>query len=353
MDIKERIQSGLDGKFTGLSNGFNRINEFIFNIQRSCYYLLGGLSGTFKTSLCDFMLLSAITDAEKKGITIDVFYYSYEIDKLSKQCNWLSVLINKKHNITIAPEKIKGLGTNRLNKEEQKIVESEIEELDKIFNKINFRFVPTNPTGIYHELWQHAESKGQILYKNYTDTEGNVKKATSGYIPNNPDGYTIVILDHLYHLKKEREFGVKEVIDKYSEYCVALRNLFGFSFINVQQFNDGLSNIERMKFKGVDLSPQMTDFRDSRNAYMDADVVFGTMCPYKLDMSKCLGYDIQRLKSEMIMLKVIKNRLSKDNIAIGLLCSPKSGSFIELPPAHLMTETIYEQIKDGKYKGDN
>lgn len=112
-----------------------------------------------------------------------------------------------------------------------------------------------------------------------------------------------------------------------------------------------MSSVERSKFKGVDLSPQMTDFRDSRNAYMDADVVFGTMCPYKMDMKVCLGYDITRLKSDMIMLKVIKNRLSKDNIAVGLYCNPKAGSFVELPPSSEMTDLAYEQIRNGTYRG--
>lgn len=359
MEIEERIKKGLEGKFTGLSNGFTRINQYIFNFQRACYYLLGGMSGTYKTTLADFMLLSAISDADAKGIKLDVFYYSYEIDKLNKQCNWLSVLIYQKYNIIIPPEKIKCLGDNRLTEEELKLVTSELEEVKKLFERINFRFVSTNPTGVFHELCAHGNAIGTVHYEkvknakgeDVLDDSGNVITRVSGYTPNNPDAYTIVVLDHLYHLKKEREFGVKEIIDKYSEYCVQLRNLFGFSFINIQQFNDGLSSVERAKFKGVDLSPQMTDFRDSRNAYMDADVVFGTMCPFKMDMTSCMGYDITRLKSDMIMLKIIKNRLSKDNIAVGLYCNPKAGSFIELPPSFDMTDQEYQAVRNGTYNG--
>ena len=103
--------------------------------------------------------------------------------------------------------------------------------------------------------------------------------------------------------------------------------MFGFSFINIQQFNQGLSSVERSKFKGVDLSPQQSDFKDSTNPYQDADVVLGTMCPYKLDMNTCLGYDIKKLKDKMIMLKVIKNRLSRDNVAIGLYANPSAGAY--------------------------
>jgi len=89
MNLEERIQAGINGKFQGLSNGFKRINKEIHGIQRGVYTLLGGLSGTYKTTLADFMLLNALSDAEAQGIEINVFYYSYEIDELSKKCNWL------------------------------------------------------------------------------------------------------------------------------------------------------------------------------------------------------------------------------------------------------------------------
>jgi len=107
--------------------------------------------------------------------------------------------------------------------------------------------------------------------------------------------------------------------------------MFGYTPIILQQFNQSLSNIDRQKFKSLDLSPAQGDFRDSTSPYADADVVLGLMCPYKLDMSSSLGYDITKLKDKMIMLKIIKNRLSRDGIAKGLYVKPESGKFFELP----------------------
>ncbi len=160
MNLEERIQAGLDGKFQGLSNGFKRINSEIHGIQRGVYTLLGGLSGTYKTTLADFMLLNAIEDAESKGLEINVFYYSYEIDELSKKCNWLSVIIKNKHGVTIPPEVIKGFGDNRLTPKELEYVKMEIPTVEALFSKINFRFKSTNPTGIYNEMWQYMSNKG-------------------------------------------------------------------------------------------------------------------------------------------------------------------------------------------------
>lgn len=66
-----------------------------------------------------------------------------------------------------------------------------------------------------------------------------------------------------------------------------------------------------------------------------ADVVLGLWNPAKLDMTECLGYDVE---DDMIGLKIIKNRLSTDNIAIMLKVDPKSGSFTELPKLEKKTK---------------
>ena len=343
--LLERIQDGLKGKYQGLDNGLSRANKYLFGVQRSCYYLIGGLSGTFKTTLVDFMLLRAIEDAKSKGIRIDIFYYSYEIDEYTKKLNWLSVIIFQKYNIAIPPERIKGLGDNRLSADELELVNFEIPYIEELFKTINFRYKSNNPTGIYNEMHKHFADNGKFIKETYQDHEGNTKERILSYQHNDPNVYTIVVLDHILLLKKERGFGDKEVLDKYSEYCVQLRNMFGCTFFNISQFNDGLTNVDRAKFKGIDLSPQMTDFKSTRNPYADADIVLGTMSPFKLDMENWNNYNVKKLKSKMLVLKIIKNRLSTDNIAIGLYVNAKAGSFKELPLAKDMTEEIYKKIE--------
>ena len=136
MDLRQRIAAGIEGKYKGLNNGFERINNYLFGIQRGCYTLLGGLSGSYKSTIADFMLLNAIQDAEAKGLELNVFYYSFEIDELTKKCNWLSNIIYNKYNIVIAPEVIKGFGDNKLTADEQVLVNSEIDYVDGLFSKI-------------------------------------------------------------------------------------------------------------------------------------------------------------------------------------------------------------------------
>ena len=51
-------------------------------------------------------------------------------------------------------------------------------------------------------------------------------------------------------------FNIKENIDKMSEYGIGLRNIFGLTFFFISQFNQGLSSVDRQRFKEVDISPQ-------------------------------------------------------------------------------------------------
>lgn len=345
MNINERIKKGLDGEYQGLANGLERTNKLIFGVQRSCYTLLGGLSGSAKTTLVDYMIINALEDAEAKQIPINVFYWCLEIDETTKKCNWLSVLIYKKYDRVITPEKIKGLGDNRLTDEELQLVEDVIPDLNKLFNKINWFFESTNPTGVYNTLWQFMQNRGKFEKEAYKDADGNSHERIIKFIPTNPEEYNIVVGDHLALFKTERGFTLKQNIDKLSEYSVVLRNLFSVSFYWLQQFNQSLNAIDRQKHKGVDISPSQTDFKDTTNPYTDADVVLGLMNAHQMDMDTCLGYSINKrsepysLKHRFRMLKIVKNRLSRDNVAVGLLFLAEAGSFEELPkPADITPE---------------
>jgi len=335
--FKKRIAQGLAGEYEGLANGFDRINDYIYNTQRSCYTLIGGLSGSSKTTLCDFIILNGIQDARAKGIPLNVTYYSWEIDEISKKANWLSIIIYNKYKKVISPQLIKGMGKLRMNLEEQEIVDSELPELEEIFSQIKWHWVPINPTGLYHEWWTIMSTKGTFVKEPYIDENNETRERIISWTANNKEEYNIVVLDHASLLKFERGFTLKQNMDKMSEYIVGCRNMFNMTFFIVQQFNQSLSNIERVKFRGVDLSPEQNDFRDSGNLYIDADIVLGLLNPYKMQLETSLTYNINvegfpgNLRGKYRLLKAIKNRLGADNISIGLYTKPEAGYFEELP----------------------
>lgn len=241
--MQERIASGLSGDYEGLDNGLDRINNYIFGIQRACYTLIGGLSGSAKTTYLDFTILNAIEDAENKGININVIYYSWEIDEVTKRANWLSVLIYKKYGIIIPPEKIKGFGKNRLTEDEQQLVFDEIPNLERIFSKIKWIWESQNPYGMYRYWFDFMTSRGELIKEKYIDENDIEKERLVRCDLHDPKEYNIVAVDHIALAKLERGFTLKQNIDKLSEYAVFCRNLFKMTFIFLQQFNQGLTKI--------------------------------------------------------------------------------------------------------------
>jgi hypothetical protein len=331
MDLQKRIADGLEGKYSGLKNGFNRINKYIYGVQRGFYTLIGGLSGSAKTTLVDFKLLKALEDAEAKQIPLHMFYYSYEIDETTKKCNWLSNRVYSVHKKVIPPQVIAGFGEdNRLTQEQEILVESQRPYIDALFERINFRFDANNPIGIRLELFKHAEKIGKFIFEEY-ESEGQTKKKIVGYIPNDPDAYTIVAMDHIALAQVLHGKTLKENIDMLSAMFIWFRNMCGFTFYIVQQFNQGLNSVDRMKFKGADITPQQNDFKDSTNPYTDSDVAIGIMNAWKMDMQECFGYDLSILKEKFRLYKIIKNRKGRDNLMFGCFFDAESGSFAELP----------------------
>ena len=330
--LKQRIQDGIDGKYTGLNNGLGDINKYIHYIQRGVITLVGGMSGASKTFLTDFILFNAIAAAKKEGVRLVIFYYSFEIKEETKKLNWLSVHIYQKYGVTISPETIGGFGGARMTSDERTMVDAEVDYVDELFASIHFRYEPINPTGVFHELMEYAEANGKVIKEKYI-LQGEERERITGYISDNPSEYVLGVMDHIALAKRERNYNLKENIDKQSEYLVFLRNIFNYSFFIVQQFNQGLGSVDRMKYKGVDLSPQQSDFKDSNNTYADADVVLGVMNPWKMDFKEYLGYDLRELKEKVRVVKVIKNRLGRDNVAFAYLFNGAAGSFRCLPPA--------------------
>lgn len=69
-----------------------------------------------------------------------------------------------------------------------------------------------------------------------------------------------------------------------------------------------------------------------------------------MDMEDCLDYNINKpntpynLRDRFRLLKIVKNRLSRDNISIGLLFQAEAGFFQELPKANELDKEWIERI---------
>jgi hypothetical protein len=160
---------------------------------------------------------------------------------------------------------------------------------------IKFLEIKDNPTGVRNYLIEYAKENGEFLYKQ-TVKDGQTFTRMIGYKPNNPKKYVIIITDHLRKLLPERGFKMKETVDKFSEYAVEFRNTCNFTFVHIIHLNRALSDIGRRQFDDDRLFPQSDDIKETGNLSEDSNYIFTMFNPNddKFNLTKHFGKTIRR-----------------------------------------------------------
>lgn len=343
-ELKDEVDKGLAGKNGGIPMGFNRLNHYI-GIRKSMYYLVGGLTGSGKTSFIDdaFVLNPVdwyIANKGKTNIKLEIIYRSMERSRKYKLAKWVARKIFIDHGISISVNKLLGWN-DKMNDEEYKLFltyENYIKQVEEIVTIIDG---PENPVGIAKELKEHALERGEIV---------QIDKYNKRYVPHDENTITLVIIDHIGLLKSTKDLTTKKMlIDKMSDELRYARDFYGYSPVVVSQFNRDISNIVRIK--NGDVEPQLDDFKDSSTTQEDADVVMALFDPVRYKVPDPSGYDTAKLVDMTgakfyRSLRVIKNSYGSDDIRIGLGFYGEIGMFKELNKKKDMTDADYASVID-------
>ena len=344
--LKNEVEKGISGRNNGIPMGFNRLNRYV-GIRKSMYYLVGGLTGSGKTSFIDdaFVLNPFdwyIAQRDPK-IKLRIIYRSMERSGTYKLAKWISRKIFIDHGVIVPVSKLLGW-SDILTKDEHDLFlmyEDYAEQMKEVITIIDG---PENPVGIAKELKAHAEANGEIVQ---TD------KYNKKYIPNNENEITIVVIDHIGLLKLTKDQPTKkQAIDKMSDELRYARDFYGYTPVVVSQFNRDISNIVRLK--NGDVEPQLEDFADSSSTQNDADVVLALFDPLRYKVPDSSGYNLDKLKDQygakyFRSLRLIKNSYGEDDVRIGLGFLGQIGMFKELPKRINMTEADYESVINKTY----
>lgn len=320
MNFVETFQQGKAGKIFGLTTGIDALDKAINGIQRKTSIGLVAAPKVGKTTLCDYsFLISPYLQCEKLGIldNVEWIYYSYEIDRISKEFKVASFFMY--HDYDIFSYMYKGveyqmdqdylmgrkLHQDPITKafELIKVSEEHEEMLKAIYlkriipifgeyavdgtqirkGKVQFIEDPENPTGINKYLMHYAEKNGKFVKQPYHTFDDNkkpvVRERIIGYTPHNPDKFTIVIMDHVRKLRRERGFTLKENIDKWLEYSTFLRNICSYTFINICHSNRQLANVDRLKYAGEYIFPTADDVKDTGNIAEESTILMTMFNP--------------------------------------------------------------------------
>ena len=365
-DFLKAVEDGIKGSNTGLKSGLPGFDKFTDNIQEECYISVGAQKKTGKTAFVDFryVLMPYLLNPDKD---IHWIYYSYEISRIRKIAKFVAFFMFYKYKILITPNVILGKGDRKLLPEEKKLVEeiyhNEIEDLFGKYSangtllkkgKIDFFEKKSNPTGIKNYLDKYFLSVGEFkeeVIEREVSGEKVSRVEKSAYIKNNPNSHTIVILDHMGLLARERGFSKKENMDKMSEYFVLTRNLYKPTIVAVNQFNRDLGKIDRLKFSGEDLQPTAEDWKETGTISEDVNMLIALFNPSLYPhIHRHLEYNIDKLGKRYVSLHLLESRDTEGFVDLGLFFAGECGYFKELPAIKDMTEAHYKLIEENKVK---
>jgi len=339
--LKREVELGLEGRNSGIPMGFNRLNRYI-GIRKSMYFLVGGLTGSGKTSFIDdaFVLnpFDWYISQKDPGIKLRIIYRSMERSRTYKLAKWVGRKIFLDQGIIIPVPKLLGW-TEKMTKDEHDLFLMYEDYMNNMEETITIIDGPENPVGIAKELKAHALENGRIE---------QVDEFNKRYFPNYENEVTIVVLDHIGLLKTTKDQTTKkQAIDKMSDELRFARDFYGYTPVVVSQFNRDINNPIRLK--NGDVEPQLEDFADSSQTQNDADVVLALFDPMRYKVADPSGYDLNKLKDEygakyFRSVRLIKNSYGEDDVRIGLGFMGQIGMFKELPKKSYMTDSDYESV---------
>jgi hypothetical protein len=341
--LAREIELGLSDRNNGIPMGFDRLNRYV-GIRKSMYFLVGGLTGSGKTSFIDdaFVLNPFdwfVSPQNKSNIKLKIIYRSMERNRTYKFAKWISRRIFLDYGLIIPVSKLLGWQKEKLTKDEHDIFLTYKDYMEQLSDCITIIDGPENPVGIAKELKAHALNNGTI---EQLDDYNKI------YVPNHENEVTIVVIDHIGLLKTTKDQPTKkEAIDKMSDELRYARDFYGYTPVVVSQFNRSISN--PMRIKNGDVEPQLEDFAESSSTQNDADIVMALFDPLRYKVEDPSGYKLDKLRDEygakyFRSLRLIKNSYGEDDIRIGLGFLGQIGMFKELPRMKDMTESDYESV---------
>lgn len=357
--IKENKQVRLEGGYNAIPwKNLPGLAKVVPGIQKGKYYLVTANSKVGKTQLGDYLFVYEPYEFIKKykpdNINLKIKYFSLEMSKERKIMSILSYKIFNDKGIIISPDEL-------LSVFEDKILDDKIEAIIEEYRDYFLEFETTveiidnirNPFGIFKYMSDYAETNGTWTYKtiDWINDKGEIEKrrVKDQYVENDPNSFTIVLIDNYNVLLPEKGQSLHEAISKFSsDYCLFMRDKYKFAVVGVQQ-QAAAQEKQEFTFSGntiVDkLRPSADGLGDSKLVGRDVNLMIGLFAPNRYKIPKYDGYDIERLGDHYRELMIILNRDGSGFCSDHLLFHGAVNYFKELPNHKNMTEEHYKAIE--------
>lgn len=372
--IEENHQNRLDGKFNAIPfKSFPKLTSLLPGVVKGSQTIITANSGIGKTQLTKRMyLLDAIEFvlAQNNPDVIDLTVHYFALEESAEEfVN--SLIINKAYidyGITFSQDDLLERHADKV------LTHDQLQIINTVANELESKYLPyidlvdsiDNPTGIYKYLRKYSQENGKHYYVKLNEEDNsmidhvdwgklspNDKEHVwkySHYVPNNPNKYEIVIVDHVSLLREEKGGGLMEAIRKWSsDYSrKQITKHWKYASVLVQQQAAG-QEAQQYTYKGTSieskLEPSLEGLGDNKKTQRDAHVVLGIFAPDRFEISEHRGYNVAKLKDHYRSVKILKNRYGPSHKRLALYYNGAVNIFDELPTE---IENYEEYLKSKK-----
>lgn len=354
-DIRQKRENRLNGSYNCIpfSDNFPILSKYLPGIMKGIYYLITANSGIGKTQLAKYMFVKTPYDFIKKhpnsGLKLKILYFALEESKEEFIDTLIVAHLFEKYHINIDVLELNSMYDKELDSSIIKKIEESKEYFEDLFSYIEVIDSVSNPFGIYKYCRQYSNENGdhfwtQLKLKNENNRkfisheeyesltkEGKKEWKYSHYTPNDPNEYVIVLTDHISLLQPENNTTLHQTMSKWSvDYCrKQITKHWKYTIVNIQQQAAASENVEH--YKASKLEPSLDNLGDNKLTQRDALVVIGLFAPYRYKLNTYLGYDITKLKDNFRSLLILKNRIGRPNLNLGLYFDGAVNKFKEMP----------------------
>lgn len=318
-ELWRRRDKLLKGGYNCIPWGLPRFEQSNPGIEQRNYYMVSASPKIGKSQICDALFLHnaySFVEMVEEDIDIHIKYFSLEMSEEQKiqQCLSHRLYVDSGGKIRVSPRELRSTQTP-LSTEITELIKTYTPYFEKFLSKVQFISHIRNPYGIFKEMETYAAENGKQHKKSIFVTEDGVggakikreKLIDDYYEPNNPDEYTICIVDHASLIHPEKGVSLHQAMsDLSARHFVRLRNKYNYIPVLIQQQaadQESVKNIEMNK-----LRPSFTGLADNKLTSRDIDVGLGLFSPARHEIPSYGGYDIRYFKDNIRFLEIMGGR---------------------------------------------
>ena len=300
------VDEGREGHNIGLSTGSPKLDLYTDGVLPGTSYLIGGASGSGKSTWAlwtyVYQPLMHYLNGDSPERDPRWLLFSLEMTRSQVYAKLVSMYIFDNYGVELRFKQIFSRGKDCVLSDEEYELLTKCKDFIKILDE---------------RLSFYEGSLTEAIYLKEVNEEllkwGRFENGK--YIPNNPNMFLGIMIDHMTLVKASGGRTKKDEIDAISRDSVQIRNNTKIvSPIMISQFNRNANGQERMK-QGLQ-DPSMEDYKDSGSLLEDSQVAIGLFSPHKYKLSTYKKYNIKILEQCFIGVFILKSRFGSSDLMI-------------------------------------